>query len=86
MLFHRNYEPTIYVNKFVQTKGCQQVLWLHDDERHRIEVVTPPLNALLSGIARQSTLDLERAYKDLTIYEREITMNELLEAYQDNRV
>ncbi|CAF2858227.1 unnamed protein product [Rotaria sp. Silwood2] len=56
------------------------------NKKERTELVTPPLNALLPGIARQSTLDLERAYKDLTIYEREITMNELLEAYQDNRV
>ncbi|CAF0827458.1 unnamed protein product [Rotaria sordida] len=40
----------------------------------------------LCGITRQSILDLGRRRKDLTVNEREITMNELLEAYQDNRL
>jgi branched-chain amino acid aminotransferase len=40
MLFCRNYGPTIYVNKAAQAKGCQQVLWLHGDERYITEVGT----------------------------------------------
>ena len=36
----RNYGPTIYVNQMAQAKGCQQVLWLHGDQRHITEVGT----------------------------------------------
>jgi branched-chain amino acid aminotransferase len=40
IFFHRNYGPTIYVNQMAQAKGCQQVLWLHGDERYITEVGT----------------------------------------------
>jgi branched-subunit amino acid aminotransferase/4-amino-4-deoxychorismate lyase len=40
IFFHRNYVPTIYVNQMAQAKGCQQVLWLHGDERYITEVGT----------------------------------------------
>lgn len=52
-----------------------------------IELVTPPLNGLiLPGVTRQSILDLGRTWKELTVSEREITMEELLDAHHDNRL
>ncbi|CAF4667712.1 unnamed protein product, partial [Rotaria magnacalcarata] len=51
------------------------------------ELITPPLNGLiLPGVTRQSVLDLARTWTDLTVSEREITMDELMEAHQENRV
>jgi len=45
------------------------------------------LNGLiLPGVTRQSILDLGRTWKDLIVSEREITMDELLEAQKDNRL
>jgi len=100
-----NYGPTIYVNKFANAQGCQQVLWLHGREhlitevgtmnlftylknkKGETELVTAPLNGLiLPGVTRQSILDLARSWNQFVVSEREMSMYELVEAYDQNRV
>ena len=33
ILYHRNYGPTIRVQQFAESKGCNQVLWLYGDDQ-----------------------------------------------------
>ncbi|CAF4134665.1 unnamed protein product, partial [Rotaria sordida] len=78
----------LYGNKqHITEVGTMNVFIYLKNKKGSNELVTPPLNGLiLPGVTRQSILDLGRTWKELTVSEREITMDELLEAHRENRL
>ena len=51
------------------------------------ELVTPPLDGLiLPGVTRLSLLELAREWKEFRVVERTVTMAEVIEAHEENRV
>ncbi|CAF3398168.1 unnamed protein product [Rotaria socialis] len=73
--------------KLVTEVGTMNVFMYLKNKKGGNELITPPLNGLiLPGVTRQSVLDLARTWTDLTVSEREITMDELMEAHQENRL
>lgn len=73
--------------RYVTEVGTMNVFIYLKNKKGKTELVTPPLNGLiLPGVTRQSILDLGRSWGDLTVTERDITMDELLEAQQENRL
>ena len=63
----RNYGPTIYVNKMAQAQGCQQVLWLHGDQRHITEVGTMNLFICLKNKAGGNEEERERLSRYISL-------------------
>ncbi|CAF0999704.1 unnamed protein product [Adineta steineri] len=71
--------------RYVTEVGTMNVFMCLKNKKGGVEIVTPPLDGLiLPGVTRQSILDLGRTWKDITVSERSITMDELLEAQQNN--
>ncbi|CAF1523149.1 unnamed protein product, partial [Didymodactylos carnosus] len=67
--------------------GTMNVFTLLKNKKGEKELVTAPLNGLiLPGVTRQSVLDLARTWSELVVSEREMSMHELVEAYDQNRV
>ena len=94
-----NYAGSIRAQIVAHEKGYSQVLWLDGVEQKYIEevgsmniffkidgeVVTPALNgSILSGITRMSTIELLKKW-GIPVSERKISINELYEAYKDNK-
>lgn len=51
------------------------------------ELVTPPLDGLiLPGVTRLSLLELAREWKEFNVVERTITMKEVIQAHEEERV
>jgi branched-chain amino acid aminotransferase len=49
--------------------------------------VTPPLDGLiLPGVTRLSLLELAREWKEFRVVERTVTMAEVIQAHEENRV
>ncbi|CAF0819394.1 unnamed protein product [Adineta ricciae] len=73
--------------RYITEVGTMNVFMCIKDKKGGVELVTPPLNGLiLPGVTRQSIIDLGRTWRDFTVSERDITIDELLEAQQDNRL
>ncbi|UJR08682.1 hypothetical protein I4U23_012940 [Adineta vaga] len=73
--------------RYITEVGTMNVFMCLKNKKGGVELVTPPLNGLiLPGVTRQSIIDLGRTWKDMTVSEREITMDELIEAQQENRL
>jgi len=53
-----------------------------------LELVTPPLSSgtILPGVTRRSILELTREWAEFEVNERKITMGEVMQAKQDNRL
>jgi len=60
----------------------------HQTNGNQIELVTPSLDSgvILPGVTRQSVLELARDMKGIEVNERSITMSELLQAKNENRL
>jgi len=95
-----NYAASLAAQEIAHQKGYTQVLWLDGVEQKYIEevgamnilfvidgkVVTPELNgSILSGITRKSCLELAKSL-NLTVEERKISIDELMEAGQSGRL
>jgi branched-chain amino acid aminotransferase len=91
-----NYAASLYASKMARKKGFDQVLWLDGREFKYAQevgtmniffvindiVITPPTDgAILKGITRDCFLRL-LADKGITVEERPISLDEVLEAYQ----
>jgi len=63
------------------------VYWINK-ETNRPELVTASLDRgdILPGVTRDSILELARAWGDFDVSERNITMNEIREASEENRL
>jgi len=73
--------------RLITEVGTMNVFMYLKNKKGGTELITPPLNGLiLPGVTRQSILDLGRSWKDLIVSEREITMDELIETHQENRL
>lgn len=73
--------------RYITEVGTMNVFMYMKNKQGINELITPPLNGLiLPGVTRQSILDLGRTWKDLVVTEREVPMDELLEAHHDNRL
>ncbi|GAB6019460.1 hypothetical protein CHUAL_001038 [Chamberlinius hualienensis] len=67
--------------------GTMNIFVLLINKNGEKELVTPPLNGLiLPGVTRQSVLDLARSWKSFKVTERDITMSEVVQAHQENRL
>lgn len=73
--------------RYITEVGTMNVFIYMKNKQGKNELITPPLNGLiLPGVTRQSIIDLGRTWKDLTVVEREMTMDEFLQAQQENRL
>jgi len=63
-------------------------VYLINKETNRPELVTAPLERgdILPGVTRASILDLARSWGDFDVSERHITMGEIKEASEENRL
>lgn len=61
---------------------------LMNKDTNRPELVTAPLDGgdILPGVTRDSILQLARSWGDIDVTERKITMGEIKEASEDNRL
>uniref|UniRef100_A0A1B6KV56 Branched-chain-amino-acid aminotransferase n=1 Tax=Graphocephala atropunctata TaxID=36148 RepID=A0A1B6KV56_9HEMI len=67
--------------------GTMNCFIVHLNENGKQVVVTPNLNGLiLPGITRQSILDLSREWGDYIVEERTVTMAELVQWHEENRL
>jgi branched-chain amino acid aminotransferase len=95
-----NYAASLKATTKAKNAGYSQVLWLDAKERRYLEevgtmnicivfedeIVTPPLGGtILSGITRDSVLELLRHWKHKVV-ERPITMDEVLEGLSNGSV
>jgi len=67
--------------------GIMNVFIVLENDKGEKELVTPPLNGvILPGVNRQSVLELAREWNEFKVSERSITMNELIQASNENRL
>jgi branched-chain amino acid aminotransferase len=95
-----NYAAAMYPSKLAREKGYDQVIWL-DAVHHKYiqecgtmniffvfkdEVVTPATTgSILKGITRACAIDIIKS-KGLTCHEREISIDEVLEKYNEGQL
>ncbi len=95
-----NYAAGMYPAQRAKEMGYDDVLWLDAYEHHDIEevgsmnifflidgvLITPPLRgSILPGITRDSVIKLAQSW-GVTVQERRITINEVLETGKDGRL
>ncbi|KAG0181419.1 hypothetical protein DFQ29_008386 [Apophysomyces sp. BC1021] len=82
-----NYAPCVKPQAMAHQHGHHQNLWLFGGQK---ELVTPPVSGLiLPGVTRNSIIELVSSWgadMDIQVYEREITMDEVVIALQRGRV
>ncbi len=99
--FSGNYSATLYPVKEAQEHGCQQILWTDGAEHKYFQeigtmnvffvlnnvLITPSLeeDTILHGVTRDSILTLAKE-KGYAVEERKISIDELLEAYENNNI
>ncbi|XP_028557512.2 branched-chain-amino-acid aminotransferase, mitochondrial [Podarcis muralis] len=67
--------------------GTMNIFVLWKDQQGDLELVTPPLNGIiLPGVIRQSLLDLAREWGEFKVSEKVITMAEVIQGLEENRV
>jgi len=67
--------------------GIMNVFIFLENQNGEKELVTPPLNGvILPGVNRRSCLELAREWNQFKVSERSITMKELTQAVNENRV
>lgn len=96
--FSGNYSATLYPVKLAREQGCNQILWTDGVEHKYFQeigtmnvffqigdtLITPDLSedTILHGITRDTIIQLAKD-KSIKIEERKISVDELLQAYQD---
>ena len=95
-----NYAASLKGQEKAEKMNYSQVLWLDGRERKYIEevgamnvffkidgkVITPSLEgSILPGITRRSTIELLKSW-DIPVEERKISIDELITAYNDNKL
>lgn len=62
--------------------------YLVNKDTARPELVTPPLSRgdILPGVTRDSAIQLAKSWGEFDVSERRLTMTELVEAFEDNRL
>ena len=67
--------------------GTMNLFILLVNKNDELELVTPPLNGIiLPGITRDSILQITREWNLFKVSEREINMEEIMEAHSENRI
>ncbi|KAI8148502.1 aminotransferase [Fennellomyces sp. T-0311] len=67
--------------------GAMNLFVLWKNEQDEVELATPPLDgSILPGVTRDSILSLTRSWNEFKITERKMTMPQLRDAVQKNRV
>jgi branched-chain amino acid aminotransferase len=102
LLIFSNYGPTLEYYKKVSAQGYQQILWLNEgnvtevgvmnffvywiNKKGKRELVTCCLNGtILPGVMRHTILELANSW-DITTDEREIHIDEIIEAIEEGRM
>lgn len=73
--------------RYITEVGTMNLFIFMKNKKGGHELITPPLNGLiLPGVTRQSILDLARSWNEFSVIERDMTMDEFVEAHNENRI
>lgn len=73
--------------EYITEAGTMNFFVVFKNQKDEVEMVTAPLDGLiLEGVTRRSALDLGKHWKDVKVSERRMTMKELIDLADNNRI